>query len=101
MLRALQIGGLELGKEMVIKDGPGTDIYFVPYGIIAGLVLGWYALQGGLRPVDFWGTEAGGFFLSALSILAMKPRNRQYAHYAMVALTMIGAAGWFLRMTPS
>jgi hypothetical protein len=74
----------------VKEEGDETDLIFIPYGLIAGALVGWATSKLLLRPGSFWWPESVGFFLSVLAIVVLQPRLRRLAHIAMAALTLLG-----------
>jgi hypothetical protein len=72
--------------------GDETDRFFVPFGLIAGILVATWTLEGGLRPSSFWAPEAAGYFVSVVLVFALPPKARWVAHTMLVILGMLAFA---------
>jgi hypothetical protein len=87
--------------KQVNEDETGTDIYFVPVGIILGIVILWATIIGRLGPASFWIPEGLGFFATVFAILVLPKKERRIADYVLLAMSGIGAVVWVFQMTRS
>lgn len=83
------------------KEDLGTDVFFVPYGLVAGAIIAWLTYNKIIGPAAFWGAEAVFFFISVFLIFSPNKGFRGLAHVAMIVLTLIGGAEWILHMAGS
>lgn len=77
-------------------EDPGTDAYFVPFGIILALAIGYATYRGWLGPAYFWYVEAGGYLLTAVMIGGLPKKKREPFDYLFVVLTILGGLVWVL-----